>query len=307
MRRLVVLVAAVSGLLTGCTSTHSPAAAPAPTTSASVPASTPVATPTLTTSSRPPPTHSPTAARTARRSTAAPPSTTAAPPAPSVSFPPGSGPVIALNPGHNGANGSHPDEMNRQVPADRYGDTKPCDTTGTTTDAGYPEHAFNWDVTLRVRTLLQARGVRIVLTRPDDSGVGPCVDERAAIGNQAGITAVISIHADGAAADGHGFHVCEDSRPPAGAAVADRSHRLTVAVHDALLHGSGLTTSTYLGSNGYFPRSDLAGLNLATVPATFLELGNMRNAGDAALQSSASGRQRLAAAVAAGILAYLGR
>ena len=64
-------------------------------------------------------------------------------------------------------------------------------------------------------------------------------------------------------------------------------------------------TSTYLGSNGYFPRSDLAGLNLATVPATFLELGNMRNAGDAALQTSAAGRQRLAEAVAAGILAYL--
>ena len=192
------------------------------------------------------------------------------------------------------------------MPADRYGDTKACDTTGTNTDAGYPEHAFNWDVTLRVRALLQARGVRVILTRPDDSGVGPCVDERAAIGNQTGVTAVISIHADGAGSDGHGFHVCEDSQPPAGAAVAARSHRLTVAMHDALLRGSGLTTSTYLGSNGYFPRSDLAGLNLATVPATFLELGNMRNAGDAALQSSTSGRQRVAAAVAAGILAYLG-
>ena len=33
----------------------------------------------------------------------------------------------------------------------------------------------------------------------------------------------------------------------------------------------------------------------------------MRNSGDAALQSSASGRQRIAAAVAAGILAFLGR
>jgi N-acetylmuramoyl-L-alanine amidase len=224
-----------------------------------------------------------------------------------VSFPAGSGPLIVLNPGHNGANGSHPAEINRLVPADRQGNLKACDTTGTNTNAGYSEHAFNWDVTLRVRALLQARGVRVVLTRPDDFGVGPCVDARAAVGNHAGVAAVISIHADGAASGGHGFHVCEDSGQPAGAAVAAQSHRLTVAVHDALLNGSGLTTSTYLGSNGYFPRADLAALNLATGPSTFLELGNMRNAGDAALQSSPAGRARVAAAVAAGILAFLGR
>jgi N-acetylmuramoyl-L-alanine amidase len=42
-------------------------------------------------------------------------------------------------------------------------------------------------------------------------------------------------------------------------------------------------------------------------PATFLEIGNMRNAGDAAIQTSTAGRQRIAVAVATGILAYLGR
>jgi N-acetylmuramoyl-L-alanine amidase len=225
---------------------------------------------------------------------------------PPLSFPPGTGPVVALNPGHNGGNASHPAEINRQVPAG-FGEYKACDTTGTETNAGYSEHAFNWDVTLRVRTILQAHGVRVILTRPNDSGVGPCVDQRAAIGNQAGVAAVVSIHADGAAPDGHGFHVCYASRPPAGAQVDARSRALSTAVHDALGHSSGLVPSTYLGSNGYFPRSDLAGLNLATVPATFLELGNMRNAGDAALLTSAAGRQRIATAVAAGILSFLGR
>jgi N-acetylmuramoyl-L-alanine amidase len=297
MRGIVVLVA-VGVLLGGCTSTqagtgsavHS-SAARAPSSTASTPS-----TPSTPRTSRAP--------RTPRATTARP--TTAPPAVPRVSFPPGSGPLIALNPGHNGGNGAHPAEINRLVPADRAGHRKACDTTGTNTNAGYPEHAFNWDVTLRVQALLQGHGVRVILTRPDDAGVGPCVDARAAIGNEPGVAAVISIHADGAGAGGHGFHVCEDSQPPAGPAVAARSHQLTVAVHDALLHGSGLTTSTYLGANGYFPRADLAGLNLATVPATFLELGNMRNAGDAALQSSAAGRQRIAAAVAAGILSYLG-
>jgi N-acetylmuramoyl-L-alanine amidase len=151
--------------------------------------------------------------------------------------------------------------------------------------------------------------VRVVLTRPSDSGVGPCVDARAAIGNRAGVAAVVSIHADGAPSAGHGFHVNQDSRRPDGAsaAVAAASVRLGEAIHAALVRSSGLVPSTYIGHDGYYYRSDLAGLNLATRPATFLELGNMRNAGDAALQSSAAGRQQIAAAVAAGILAFLGR
>jgi N-acetylmuramoyl-L-alanine amidase len=298
MRGIVVLVAA-GMLVGGCTSTQDGTGSSGPTSSAvSAVSSTSRPAPTPTTSARSSPTHP--ATTRARPSSPR-------PTVPAVSFPAGSGPLIVLNPGHNGGNGSAPATINRLVPADRHGGRKACDTTGTNTDAGYAEHAFNWDVSLRVRAVLRAHGVRVVLTRPNDSGVGPCVDARAAIGNHPGVAAVVSIHADGAAASGHGFHVCEDSQPPAGAAVAARSHELTVAEHDALLQGSALTTSTYLGANGYFPRSDLAGLNLATVPATFLELGNMRNAGDAARQSSAAGRQRMAAAVAAGILAYLGR
>jgi N-acetylmuramoyl-L-alanine amidase len=216
-------------------------------------------------------------------------------------------PLVVLNPGHDGANGSHSQEINRPVPAG-FGKYKACDTTGTTTNAGYPEHAFNWDVTLRVRTILVSHGVRVALTRPNDTAVGPCVDQRAAIGNQAGSVAVVSIHADGAPTGDHGFHVSYDSREPAGPAVDAQSRQLSRLIHDSLEHSSGFVPAGYIGNGqGYFARDDLAGLNLATVPATFLEIGNMRNAADAALQSSDSGRQRIAEAVAAGILTYLKR
>jgi N-acetylmuramoyl-L-alanine amidase len=133
------------------------------------------------------------------------------------------------------------------------------------------------------------------------------VDERAAIGNRPGVAAVVSIHADGAPTSGHGFHVNQDSRRPDGAtaAVADASVRLGKALHATLARSSGLVPSTYIGRDGYVYRSDFAGLNLAIRPTTFLELGNMRNAGDAALQSSAAGRQKIAAAIAAGILDFL--
>jgi N-acetylmuramoyl-L-alanine amidase len=213
-----------------------------------------------------------------------------------------------LNPGHNGDDYAHPDELSRQVPSG-WGGEKDCETTGTNTTAGYPEHAFNWDVAVRVRRILVADGVRVIMTRHGDSGVGPCVDRRAAIGNKPGVDAVVSIHADGAPVGGHGFHVNQDSRRPDGATatVAHRSIELGRAIHATLARSSGLVPSTYIGTNGYYYRDDLAGLNLARRPATFLELGNMKNPGDAAMQSSPAGRQRMAAAVAAGILAFLRR
>ncbi|GAB2479290.1 N-acetylmuramoyl-L-alanine amidase [Jatrophihabitans fulvus] len=234
--------------------------------------------------------------------------TTSRPPAPAPPDPAGSvrGATVVLNPGHNGGNASNQAYINRQVPAG-YGQYKACDTTGTNTNAGYPEHAFTWDVSLRVRRILESRGVRVVLTRPNDVGTGPCVDERAAVGNRAGVDACVSIHADGADASGHGFHVNQDSRRPDGASAeaTQQSVQLGRAIHRTLTDSSGLTPSTYIGTDGYYFRDDLAGLNLARRPTTFLELGNMRNAGDAALLSSAPGRARIASAVAAGILAYL--
>lgn len=212
-------------------------------------------------------------------------------------------PVVVIDPGHNGANYRNLSIIDRLVPAG-FGRTKPCNTTGTQTAAGYPEHAFTFDVAERVGSLLRQQGVIVALTRTDDDGVGPCVNERAAFGNARHADAVVSIHADGHVG-GSGFHVIEASHPPAGAATAAASHRLAVSVHDAYLAGSGFAPSTYLGVDGYDRRDDLAGLNLSTRPTIFIECGNMANAGDAAKLTSASGRERIAQAIATGIEGFL--
>jgi N-acetylmuramoyl-L-alanine amidase len=212
--------------------------------------------------------------------------------------------VIVLDPGHNGANATHTAEINRQVPAGR-GRMKPCNTTGTATNAGYPEHAFTWDVAVRVRDLLAAQGIQVVMTRQDDSGVGPCVDQRAATGNQSGAAAVVSIHADGSTnTSAHGFHVAYSS-PPLNEAQGEPSTRLAATLRDAMV-SAGFPISTYIGSNGLSARDDLGGLNLSERPAVLVECGNMRNAAEAAAFSGPAGRQSYAAAIAAGILAYLG-
>jgi N-acetylmuramoyl-L-alanine amidase len=86
--------------------------------------------------------------------------------------------------------------VSRQVPNGRGG-TKGCNTSGTAAADGYPEHAFTWDVALHVRDALEAHGVRTTMTRDSDIGVGPCVDQRAALANAAKPDAIVSIHADG--------------------------------------------------------------------------------------------------------------
>ncbi len=214
------------------------------------------------------------------------------------------GTVIALDPGHNGGNWADAAAINRLVNA--VTEWKPCDTTGTQTDAGYTEHAFAFNVATRLARLLRARGATVVLTRTNDHGVGPCITRRAAIGNRAHADAAISIHADGGPPGGSGFDVIEPGLVPGHTnGIVGPSHRLGVDIRDAYHRITGEPYADYVGHNALDVRTDLGGLNLSTVPKVFIECGNMRNAADAAKLSSAAFRQRIAAALAAGLTAFL--
>ncbi|MEU8102976.1 N-acetylmuramoyl-L-alanine amidase [Nonomuraea muscovyensis] len=214
------------------------------------------------------------------------------------------GKVVVLDPGHNGGNAAHPEEINR--PVDIITQRKPCNTTGTSTASGYPEHAFAWDVARRLRPLLEKQGAEVVLTRPNDRGVGPCITERAAVGNKARADAVLSIHGDGAAPGGRGFHVLLPGLVAGhNDAVVAPSRKLGLAVRDAYRRGTGLPYATYAGRDGLETRTDLGGLNLSTRPAVFVECGNMRNRGDAAKMTDPAFRERIAASLAAGLTTYL--
>jgi N-acetylmuramoyl-L-alanine amidase len=216
------------------------------------------------------------------------------------------GKVIVLDPGHNGGNAAHPEVINKLV--DIYNGKKPCNTTGTATNDDYSEHAFTWDVANRLAKILRAKGAKVVLTRHSDTGVGPCVDERARIGNRAHADAVLAIHGDGAPAKGHGFHIIEPAKIKGGHndAILAPSRKLGTDLRDAFHEGTGIPYSTYLGKDGIDVRGDLGGLNVSTRPAVFIEAGNMRNAGDAAKMKSAKGRQQMAEALANGFVKFLG-
>ena len=217
------------------------------------------------------------------------------------------GRVVALDAGHNALNGRYPLRDNALVPAGGF--RKACNTTGTSTQAGYPEHAYAWSVVTRAADLLRAQGARVVLTRPDDASFGPCVNERAAISNGARADLMISVHADGGPTDGYGFHVIEPALAPDGgnAGILDSSARLGVVLRSAFAAATGEPYSTYTGSQGFTRRSDLAGLNLSRVPAVFIECGNMRNADDARKLTATVFQQHAAQAIADAAVAFLAR
>jgi N-acetylmuramoyl-L-alanine amidase len=214
------------------------------------------------------------------------------------------GQVVALDPGHNGANWSHPAIIDRLVNV--ITEWKACDTTGTQTATGYAEHAFSFDVAIRLARLLRAEGATVVLTRHNDSGVGPCITQRAAIGNQAHAAAALSIHADGGPPSGSGFEVIEPGLVAGhNDAIIAPSDRLALAIRDAYHRITGEPYSDYVGTAGLDVRTDLGGLNLSTVPKVLIECGNMTNGPDAARLSSPAFRQRIAVGLAAGLTAFL--
>ncbi|MFG2262593.1 N-acetylmuramoyl-L-alanine amidase [Streptomyces sp. NPDC048720] len=219
------------------------------------------------------------------------------------------GKVVVVDPGHNPGNFQHPSEINRQV--DIGTNRKECDTTGTSTNSGYTEARFTLDVAHRLRTLLERQGATVKLTHDGDSPPwGPCVDERARIGNTARADAAVSIHADGSAEGNRGFHVILPASVHAGGAdtrpIVGPSKDLGTRIAGRYVRLTGEPPSNYVGGGtGLVTRSDLGGLNLSTVPKVFIECGNMRDSKDAALLTSGAWRQKAAQGISEGIVSFL--
>jgi N-acetylmuramoyl-L-alanine amidase len=215
------------------------------------------------------------------------------------------GAVIVLDPGHQRGN-SNP-AFSSKVNATRFNGSivKACNTTGTATNAGFPESTFTWKVANRLKRLLKAQGARVILTRDRESydAWGPCAWDRARPANAAKADLLVSIHADGAPSGAKGFHVIAPT-PIRG--YTDDIVRPSRALARSMIAGmreAGATPSTYI-DNALSIRGDQSTLNFSDVPSVIVELGNMRNAQEARAMSSAAGQQRYAEQLLAGISRY---
>lgn len=214
------------------------------------------------------------------------------------------GRTIAIDPGHQLGNSRHLTQIDRLV---YVGIWKPCNTTGTATNGGFPEATFTWDTSIALKRRLEALGATVRMTRTTNSlaGWGPCVGTRGRYGAKVGADVEISLHGDGAASATHGFFVIRPGlRQGWTDDILGSSKAFALRVRAGLV-GAGFPVSTAYGGDGLDVRRDLGTLNAADVPTVMVELGNMRNAGDARCMTSAACRDRYARGLAAGIVAQV--
>jgi N-acetylmuramoyl-L-alanine amidase len=273
MARLLIAASVGAAAMAGCSTGHASSAAPRPASPA----------PGATTSAHPP---------------------ASQPADPGSAAPVLAGQTIGIDPGHNGGNVADPAFINSIIWNGRENET--CDTTGTQTDGGYTEASFTWNVARYLQADLRRAGARVVMTRHSNTGVGPCVTSRARILNRGGATVALDIHADGGPVWGRGFTVLEPVADGPNDGIITTSERLGSDVRAALLKYTGMPVSNYYGHDGLIFRDDLAGLNLATEPKVLVECGNMRNPTDARLLTASWFQRRLARALQAALVTFLG-
>ena len=166
-----------------------------------------------------------------------------------------------------------------------------------------PEKDVTLALSVRLRSLLAARGIAVVTTRESDATLDP--EQRAEIADHAGAQACLTLHAS---MTGSGVHLFLSSLPPAQparllpwttaqAAWAPRSIALAGVLNSALLH-AGIPVT--LG------RTALTTVDSMACPAVAVEVAPEYGAG-----SSASGslddpgyQARVADALAAGLLEW---
>lgn len=166
------------------------------------------------------------------------------------------------------------------------------------------EKAYTLALSVRLRSLLAARGIGVVTTRESDIALN--AEQRAQIANHAGAQACLSLHA---AMSGSGVHLFISSLPPARrttfipwktaqAAWVQRSIALAGTLNSALLHAGVKTT---------IGRTALTTIDSMTCPAVAVEVAPLQAVGDSGKSGEIedSGYEaQVAQAIAAGLLEW---
>ena len=167
---------------------------------------------------------------------------------------------------------------------------------------GIREADLTLDVSLRLRRLLRAAGLRVVMTRTRTAGTSMGNIARARIANRAGAALFLRVHADGSADPGaRGTHTLV---PALRRGWTDDVHRPSLRA--ASLVQSELVRSLGFPDRGIQERSDFTGFNWADVPAILVEMGFMTNPVEDGQLARPAVRQRAALGLCRGTLRFLG-
>ena len=165
-------------------------------------------------------------------------------------------------------------------------------------DGAYKEHEFTWDLYTRLKLLLEQQGVTVVCTRTQQEVPG--LTARANVSNRAGADLFVSLHSNATGGGGwssaRGFVAYTSSGPES----AERNQAAVDIINAVKAQG------VVLFGTGKPYHELFTVLTATTAPAVLLECGFHTNQEDVALLSDSTYRDKLAAGIANGILAYLG-
>jgi len=147
------------------------------------------------------------------------------------------------------------------------------DDTGGRLASGQMEKDATLAFSVRLRSLLAARGMAVITTRESDAVVDPAI--RAQIANRSKAEACLSLHATESGSGIHLFTSSLQPRPPtrflpwktAQSAFVERSIALAGALNSALLHD---------GFNVTLSRTALIAIDNMTCPALAIEIAPLR-------------------------------
>lgn len=168
--------------------------------------------------------------------------------------------------------------------------------------SGLTEAELNMRVAFRVRKLLEAAGIRVVMTRATTSGTSMGNVARARIANRAGAALFLRIHADGSTdARARGTHTLHPAlRPGWTDDVYASSKRAAKIVQTEIVGALGFP------DRGLQERADFTGFNWADVPVILVEMGFMTNPTEDRQLSTPAYQRRAAIGLCRGTLRFLG-
>jgi N-acetylmuramoyl-L-alanine amidase len=177
------------------------------------------------------------------------------------------------------------------------------DDTGAHLDSGQFEKSVNLALSVRLRSLLGARGIQVITTREADSFVD--LNRRAEIANHANAALCLSLHAS---ESGTGVHLFASSLPPAQPTrfMAWKTAQAGWITRSLALAGSVNSALTHAGFTVTLGRIPLPGIESMTCPALAVEVGPQSDSDNkiSAEPDTVDYQARVASALAAAVLEW---
>lgn len=185
---------------------------------------------------------------------------------------------------------------------------------GKTVQNGTTEVHIVWAVALKLRSLLEAKEISVVMTKDAENQVVKNKD-RAMIANNANAALMVRLHCDASTDSGFALYAPDRQGTLHGVTgpsreVMERSMIAAKAIHSGMkeslkgmLKDGGVRgdSQTYIGSR----QGALTGSIYSKIPVVTIEMVVLSNKSDAEFIKAEAGQQKMAAAIASGIEMFL--